>query len=199
MIDDPDLPRLMGAVAHDLRTPLTVIAGFAKTLQRAGGLDERQDRFLGLIYDAAEDMDRMIENVSTISHVLSGRWVPAIEGIGSDELARDAAARCRPVGERVVSLHTSGGGLVQAERERSPAALARLGEAVLRLEPSTAAAWIAPAPDGVRIGPVGDDLRAILVAPGRDVSVETARIVLHAIGATIAAAGEEIVVRFAAT
>ena len=198
-MSEPDLPRLMSAVAHDLRTPLTVIAGFAKTLERGGGLDDRQQRFLGLIYGAAEDMDRMIENVSTIAHVLSGRWVPTIEAVSSVELAEAAIAIVRPVGERQVALRPSIGSPVLADRERSPAALARLAEAVLRLEPATAAAWIATTPDGVRIGPIGADLMPVIVEPGRDVSLETARIVLHAVGGSIVADGDAVAVRFPAT
>jgi signal transduction histidine kinase len=175
-----------------------VIAGFAKTLERGGGLDDRQERFLGLIYGAAEDMDRMIENVSTIAHVLSGRWVAVVAAVSTGDLAASAIAAVHPVGERTVVLRAGQDASVRAEREKTPTALAHLAEAAIRLEPATAEAWISATADGVRIGPFGADLLPIIAEPGRDVSVETARIVLDAVGASIEADGDAVRVRFAA-
>src|SRR5262249_24676673 len=91
MTDDASqLGRLMSAVAHDLRTPLATIYRFPKTIERGGGLDDRQERFLALILAAAADMDRMIENVSTVGHIAEGRL--SVEKASVESVAVAAAA-----------------------------------------------------------------------------------------------------------
>ena len=53
--------------------------------------------------------------------------------------------------------------------------------------------------DGVRIAPFGAALLPFVVAPGRDVPIEAARLVLERLGAAITADGDDaVVVRFGA-
>jgi signal transduction histidine kinase len=198
-MNEAELGRIMSAVAHDLRTPLTVIAGFARTLERGGRLDEQQARFLGLIFDAAADMDRMIENVSTIGHVVSGRWVPSPAPVTTASLAAAAHEVVRQRPDRPVVLRPGADGDLATDLERAPRAIAQLAEAALRMEPQTPAAFIEPTVDGVRVGPIGPVLMPFVADPGRDVPIEAARIVLAALGAAIVADGNAVVVRFAAT
>jgi signal transduction histidine kinase len=198
MTEDPaQLGRLMSAVAHDLRTPLATIYGFAKTIERGGGLDERQERFLGLIIAAAADMDRMIENVSTVGHVAEGRLSVDAMAIESAAIATAAveAVPERADGRRVV-LRPGVSASVETDYERAARAIALVAEAALRLEPSRAEAYCRADGSAVRCGPFSEQLLPGLQANGRDVPVETARIVLRHLGATLESEGDELVARF---
>ena len=54
-------------VSHELKTPLTVISGFVETLQELD-LDERQrTRFLALMHEQAASMQRLVEDLLTLS------------------------------------------------------------------------------------------------------------------------------------
>jgi signal transduction histidine kinase len=200
MTQDPiHLGRLMSAIAHDLRTPLATIYGFAKTIERSGGLDERQERFLGLIIAAATDMDRMIENVSTVGHIAEERMTVDSGPVASDALAAAAleAIPERADGRRVV-LRPGSGALVETDADRAARAVALVAEAALRLEPSRQEAYLQPDGTSIRSGPFSEQLLPGLEARGRDVPVETARIVLAHLGATLVTEGEELVARFQA-
>ncbi len=200
MTQDPiHLGRLMSAIAHDLRTPLATIYGFAKTIERGGGLDERQERFLGLIIAAAADMDRMIENVSTVGHIAEERMSIANAAVASDALAVAAleAIPERGDGRRVV-LRPGTGALVATDADRAARAVALVAESALRLEPNRQEAYLQPDGTAIRTGPFSELLLPGLEAHGRDVPVETARIVLAYLGATLVAEGDELVARFVA-
>ena len=75
---DSSFPRLVSLACHDLRTPLATVYGFARTLTRAGELDERSTRFVAMIEEASEQMAELL-----------------------DELGHGRAHRERPLGARV--------------------------------------------------------------------------------------------------
>jgi signal transduction histidine kinase len=183
---------------HDLRTPLATIYGFAKTIERGGGLDDRQERFLGLILAAAADMDRMIENVSTVGHIAEGRL--SVEKASVDSIAVAAAAveavPERPDGRAVV-LRPGVSAPVDTDIERAARAIALVAEAALRLEPSRPEAYCRADGGAIRCGPFSEALLPGLEAHGRDVPVETARLLLAHLGATLTTEGDELVARFA--
>jgi signal transduction histidine kinase len=57
MASDPDISRLR----HDLRTPLTIIAGFGELLAGEEPVaDEQRREYARRIVDAAEDMRRLL-------------------------------------------------------------------------------------------------------------------------------------------
>ena len=88
---DPErFPRLVSLACHDLRTPLATVYGFARTLTRGDGLDERTARFLEMIEEASEQMTGMLDDLGTAARIAGKRWEPA--------LLRGRHARARPVG-----------------------------------------------------------------------------------------------------
>lgn len=65
---------LLSSVSHDLRTPLTVIAGSASTLLENPGLDEATRTELAHnIYEEARRLDRLVHNLLEMSRLQSGR------------------------------------------------------------------------------------------------------------------------------
>ena len=117
--------------------------------------------------------------------------------VGTDALARP---RWRPIPERAdgrsVVVRPGTAALVDTDADRAARAVALVAEAALRLEPSRQEAYLQPDGTAIRCGPFSAQLLPGLEAHGRDVPVETARIVLALLGATLVAEGEELVVRF---
>jgi len=61
-------------ISHELRTPLTSILAFVETLEDGAIDDEKNNmRFLGVIRKNAERMNRLIEDISELSLIESGR------------------------------------------------------------------------------------------------------------------------------
>jgi signal transduction histidine kinase len=63
--DWPDDPaERITQLVHDLRTPLTIVQGFAELLQRGGvGLDEaRRDEYLARIVQASREMKGILDD-----------------------------------------------------------------------------------------------------------------------------------------
>lgn len=82
---------LLSAVSHDIRTPLTTIAGASSTLiasHDALPSDTRND-LLASINDEAENLSRLVENLLHMTRLTSGKvvidrqWYPIDEIIGS--------------------------------------------------------------------------------------------------------------------
>ena len=61
-------------ISHELRTPLTSIMAFVETLED-GAIDDRENnrRFIGVIRKNAERMHRLIDDISELSLIESGR------------------------------------------------------------------------------------------------------------------------------
>ncbi|GAB7080626.1 ATP-binding protein [Megalodesulfovibrio paquesii] len=63
--------------SHEMRTPLTTIAGYAETLLEQDRLDEAMARrFLGVIHKAAWRMAGFVQSMMTLSRIEAGAWVP---------------------------------------------------------------------------------------------------------------------------
>ncbi len=58
-------------VSHELKTPLTVIAGFLETLQELELDDKQRERFIQLMQEQARSMQRLVEDLLTLSSLES--------------------------------------------------------------------------------------------------------------------------------
>lgn len=68
-----ELDRYAGAVAHDLKAPLTVIGGMAKTLQMPGLRDEQRADLTGSITRSVDRMARMLDGLLMHARMVSTR------------------------------------------------------------------------------------------------------------------------------
>jgi len=76
-------------VSHELRTPLTVLCGFLETISDSGGGDgELLRRSLPLMTEQARRMQRLVEDLLTLSRLESSHNPPREEEIDVPELAR---------------------------------------------------------------------------------------------------------------
>ena len=101
MPPDERFPRVVSLACHDLRTPLATIYGFARTLTRADELDERSQRFLSMIEEAAEQMTGLLDELGTAARIQAGRWEPGVREVSTLELAASDDERIDAVGDGV--------------------------------------------------------------------------------------------------
>jgi signal transduction histidine kinase len=63
-------------VSHELKTPLTVIAGFAETLRDPSLGASDRDRFIGLVASNTARMQRIVDDLLDLSRYESSAWTP---------------------------------------------------------------------------------------------------------------------------
>ncbi len=93
-------------VSHDLRTPVTVIRGFAETLadDHEGMTPEDRARFIGKIVSAAGRLQSLVEGLLALASLESGAEVSKEKGAlhrAAREVAEEFRARARAAGVAV--------------------------------------------------------------------------------------------------
>jgi len=86
-------------VSHELKTPLTAIAGYAETLA-AESLDAQATGFAQTIVENARRMQRLVDELLDLSRIESGAWEPEPRRVDVDAAARES---WRPFAERASS------------------------------------------------------------------------------------------------
>jgi len=81
-------------VSHELKTPLTSIAGYAETLaaEVRGETDTQAERFARTILNNAHRMQRLVDELLDLSRIESGHWQPSPAKSDVAALAREAWA-----------------------------------------------------------------------------------------------------------
>jgi signal transduction histidine kinase len=190
---DPSFPRLVSLAAHDLRTPLATIHGFAQTLARMEDLDETQQRYVGMIREAARQLTELLDELGLAGRIAEGRYEPNLQPVDTAELARGAAAALGE--ERVVVLGE--GKEVEVDVEATRRGVAALAQAALRhggleqvdVRVSGATLAISPVTASSSLVLIGEELRDL----GAAVAVRLVR----ALGGSVELEGGSLVVRFA--
>src|SRR2546426_11637549 len=76
-------------VSHELKTPLTAIAGYAETLA-AEASDSQAVGFAQTIVENARRMQRLVDDLLDLSRIESGGWEPQPRTVGGEAAAREA-------------------------------------------------------------------------------------------------------------
>ena len=193
MDQDSSFPRLVSLAAHDLRTPLATIHGFAQTLVRMEDLGEPKQRYVGMIREAARQLAELLDELGLAARIEEGRYEPNLQPVDTVELARGAAAQ---LGEdRVVVIGE--GREVEVDVEATKRGVAALAQAALRhggleqvdMRVSGATLAISPVTASSGLVLVGEELRDL----GAAVAVRLVR----ALGGGVELDGDSLVVRFA--
>jgi two-component system phosphate regulon sensor histidine kinase PhoR len=156
--------------SHELRTPLASILGYVETLSEEAGEDPGiRARFLKVMFDEARRMQRLVEDLISLSRIEAEKYRTPAETIDladlaediRDELARGGSERARDVslaiqtegalvaGDRAQLsqlLHNLIGNAMKYGRPGTPVrlTLGRDGERMLRLEIEDQGDGIAP-------------------------------------------------------
>ena len=84
-------------VSHELKTPLTVIAGFAETLADEDVTPELRRQFVKSIRASTLRMQRLVDDLLDLSRIESGGWRPDPALIGVRDAVDEAVAALAPV------------------------------------------------------------------------------------------------------
>jgi signal transduction histidine kinase len=188
---DSSFPRLVSLAAHDLRTPLATIHGFAQTLIRMGDLGEPKQRYVEMIDMASRQLAELLDELGTAARIEGGRYEPSLQAVQSMELAQAAATELGA--ERVkVSGEGSEVHVDPDSTERGISALAQaalrhggLDEVELHVDGST-----------LTISPVtASSAPVVLGQELRDLGAAVAVLVVHALGGSVELDGETLTVK----
>jgi signal transduction histidine kinase len=191
---DTSFSRLVSLAAHDLRTPLATINGFAQTLARMGGLEPPNDRYIDMIVQASGQLAELLDELGLAARIEGERYEPNIQSIDTLELARAAQEM---LGEDRVNV-AGGGGRVAVDVEATRRGVSALVQAALRhggLEQVDVTA------DGqsIAIRPVTDSSGAVVTgADLRDLGAAVAVRLVLALGGSVELEGDSVVVRLPA-
>ena len=190
--EDTSFPRLVSLACHDLRTPLATISGFAKTLTRVEGVDDKIARYLGLMETASEQLGELLEELNVAARIAGGRYDPAQRPVDTLELAQAAA-------ERVEGVEVTGsGGLVELDVEAVERALAGFASCLRRHGP-VESVRIEVAGAELRLGPVTEAAAPVVLGEElRDLGSAVGRTVVEALGGSVEVADASLVVRLPA-
>jgi signal transduction histidine kinase len=188
---DTNFPRLVSLAAHDLRTPLATIHGFAATLVRMDDLGEPKQRYLEMIDTAALELAELLDELGVAARIEGGRYEPNLQSANTLELAHGAAAELGA--ERVVVTGT--GAEVQVDSEATQRGVSALAQAALRhggleqVDLRVDGAWLTISPVTDSSGPVllGEELR--------DLGAAVAVRVVRALGGSVELDGGALSVR----
>jgi len=125
-------------VSHELKTPLTVIAGFLETLQELD-LDEKQrGRFVQLMQEQATSMQRLVEDLLTLS-ALESEQNPLVDekfAIVPLMLHLSSDAKSLSQGQHAVALDIGDAATVSGGRDELGSAFGNLVSNAIRYTPA---------------------------------------------------------------
>ncbi|HZT90862.1 MAG TPA: histidine kinase dimerization/phospho-acceptor domain-containing protein [Gaiellaceae bacterium] len=182
----PRFPRVVSLACHDLRTPLATVYGFARTLARSGTLDERSQRFVGMIEEAAAQMSTLLDQLAVVARIEAGRWEPAMRAGDTFELARSDDERIEVRGR---------GAAIETEVDAVSRALDSLAVAAVRFGPAERVTWTVAGRD-LDLAPVTEAAGPVITGEElRDLGAMCARIVIEELGGSLKLDGERLLVR----
>jgi len=187
---DTSFSRLVSLACHDLRTPLATVSGFAKTMVRMEGVDEKIARYLGMIDTAGGQLAELLEELALAARIEDGRWDPMLGDLDSLQFARSAV---EPLGDAVDVGGT--GARVAVAREDACRALEALTRCALR-HGGLERVELRVAGPAFTITPVKEPTAAICLGRElRDFSAAVAVRVIDALGGSTEPGADAIVVR----
>ena len=143
-------------VSHELKTPLTSIAGYAETLATEASPGTQIERFARPILSNARRMHQLVDDLLDLSRIESGRWQPEPAPVDVRGLAGDAwAAFADRARERRIQFAVTTAGVhdVAADPEALRQVLTNLLDNALRHTPPGGRITVAleSAPGGVTV------------------------------------------------
>jgi two-component system, OmpR family, phosphate regulon sensor histidine kinase PhoR len=147
-------------VSHELKTPLTVVSGFIETLQELD-LDERQrERFLRLMQEQSASMQRLVQDLLTLSALESEQNVLGDEPFAIVPLLLQVSADAKALaqGQHRVQLDIGDAAMVSGSRDELASAFGNLVSNAVRYTPAGGAitlSWRVEA-DGTGVFAVAD-------------------------------------------
>jgi signal transduction histidine kinase len=188
---DSSFPRLVSLAAHDLRTPLATIHGFAQTLVRMGDLGEPKQKYVEMIDAASRQLAELLDELGTAARIEGGRYEPSLQAVDTLELARAAADQ---LGEDRVRV-SGDGAEVHVDPEATERGISALAQAALR-HGGLDEVGVLVNGESLTISPVtASSAPVVLGEELRDLGAAVAVRVVRALGGSVELDGDALTVR----
>lgn len=102
----------MNAIAHEVRTPLAAILGYAENL-RLGICEDKKDYYLEQIELKGNEISRMIDEILSLAKLEDSQFAMQNEMLSVNEIVLQTASQY----EEPVELHENGEWIIDADRE----------------------------------------------------------------------------------
>ena len=187
---DASFPRLVSLAAHDLRTPLATIHGFAQTLIRMGDLGEPKQRYVDMIGQASRQLAELLDELGLATRIESGRYEPNLQPMDTLALARTTASE---LGEDRVTVSGTGGE-IRVDVEATTRGVAALAQAALRHGGLESVEMRVDGPR-IMVSPVTPSSAPVLLGEDlRDLGAAVAVLAIRAVGGTVEVDGDVLAV-----
>lgn len=114
------------AMAHDLKTPLMAISGYADNL-RANVHSEKKDYYADMILNHVQYMNQMIGNILELAKVENVRWVPDKEDVDLKSMTEDILKQYEILtADKKITVDVEGESTIQADKSLMTQALRNL-------------------------------------------------------------------------
>ena len=178
---DTSFARVTSLAAHDLRTPLATIFGFARTIQRSTELEQPVSRYVDMIVEASMQMTELLEKLALAARIEASRYEPVLVEVDTLTLARAAVPDAQGEGETVVTDPPT--------IERSLVALADCakkhgGVSAITLRVNGSELTLAPVNEQAAPVILGEELR--------DLGAAVAMRAIRALGGSVELSGEDL-------
>ncbi len=138
-------------VTHEIKTPLTAILGFVETLQE-GAIEDPQTakKFLSIITRHAERLNRLVEDLLTISNAELGEMHFSFERVALSGIAQSVLPMMQPrAGEKKIKLTSEipeDLPLIRADRDRLSQILINVLDNAVKFTPESGQVTLAASP-----------------------------------------------------
>src|SRR5687768_1524978 len=99
---DPRWPKVLSLSVHELRTPMTVVAGYIRMLlkERAGPLSDQQRKLLEEAEKSCGRLSALLAEVSELSNLEAGTAPVSRVAVDVEASLRDAVNSLAPLADR---------------------------------------------------------------------------------------------------
>ncbi|WP_168735626.1 sensor histidine kinase [Cohnella fermenti] len=159
--------QFIAGVSHELKTPLSLIGGYAEGLKDNIGSGVKREKYAEVILDETRRMSAIVSDMLDLSHLESGQYSLKLEKVGLAELLGEAAGLAEALGEEkslVVAADVPAG---RSGEERSGGEAAAIGD---RLRIGQVLTNLVT--NAVRHAPEGGSIRLTVTADGDQWLVE---------------------------
>ncbi len=135
--------QLVSNIAHELKTPLAVIHGYAEGLQ-AGIAEEKRDYYLGTILEEAEKMDAMVLEMLDLSRLEAGKVRLRTDHFSLRKMTQDILNKLAPEESRSqsISFRATNDCMITADEGRIAQVVTNLVSNALRYTPQDGCIWL---------------------------------------------------------
>jgi signal transduction histidine kinase len=191
--NDTSFARLVSLACHDVRTPLATVHGFTTTLARTTELAPPADRYVEMIDAASRQIAELLDELSLVARIESGRYDPLLREAETLALAGSAAERLGSDRVRV----SGEGAEVQTDIEAVDRGVSALVQATLRHGGLDEVDVVVRGKE-IDVSPVTESSAPVVLGQDlRDLGAAVAVRVIERLGGSVSVSGRTLTIRLA--